>query len=245
MRQPSTLAVRRDSGLAAWRQIADAIVADIADTGLRPGDRLSTEGEYAARFHVNRHTVRRAVAALAAHGLVRTAQGSGTFVAESAALPEALPGARLREPLPKPGREARGALVTAEHLRAYGLQADALRVAPGAAVLQIISLRDGRDGPLALATSWLPLPRFTGIEAAFARKGSLHRAYAKLGLRARRRSAILSTRAADMDEAHLLAVPPGTLLIVFSTVNVDGDGQPIQATETRYVASRIELEIDG
>ena len=47
-------------GVAQWRQIADTLRADIAGGTLGPGDQLPTEARLAARFGVNRHTVRRA-----------------------------------------------------------------------------------------------------------------------------------------------------------------------------------------
>ena len=54
----------RGSGVALWRQIASQIEEDIAARHFPPGGRLPTEQELATRFEVNRHTLRRAVAAL-------------------------------------------------------------------------------------------------------------------------------------------------------------------------------------
>ena len=48
-------------GVAQWRQIADTLQADIAGGALGPGAQLPTEARLAARFGVNRHTVRRAL----------------------------------------------------------------------------------------------------------------------------------------------------------------------------------------
>lgn len=63
-----------------WRQIAEALREDIRQQLLRPGDRLPTEQQLVERFGVNRHTVRRAIAALSDEGVVRAEQGRGTFV---------------------------------------------------------------------------------------------------------------------------------------------------------------------
>ena len=52
------------TGLALWRQIESALTEEIQSGLLQPGDRLPPESELAERFRVNRHTVRRAVAAL-------------------------------------------------------------------------------------------------------------------------------------------------------------------------------------
>ena len=44
-----------------WRTIHDSLRGDIAAGRYRPGDKLPTEAALAARFCVNRHTVRRAL----------------------------------------------------------------------------------------------------------------------------------------------------------------------------------------
>lgn len=62
---------------------------------LRPGDRLSTSREIVTRHRVSPVTVSRALAALAAEGLVVTRPGSGTYVAEP---PEAHRGTATRAP---------------------------------------------------------------------------------------------------------------------------------------------------
>jgi DNA-binding transcriptional MocR family regulator len=59
-----------NNGVALWRRVADSIEQAIAD-GTYPRDtRLPGELEIAEVHRVNRHTVRRALAALAERGLV-------------------------------------------------------------------------------------------------------------------------------------------------------------------------------
>ncbi len=64
---------------AIWTSIAEALTADIGAGRYGPGDKLPTEAELSVRFGVNRHTVRRALAALADDGLVHSRRGSGVF----------------------------------------------------------------------------------------------------------------------------------------------------------------------
>ena len=70
----------RVSGVTIWRQIAEELEDEIASRTYAPGGRLPTEMELSARFGVNRHTVRRAIATLEDRGLVRVERGRGTFV---------------------------------------------------------------------------------------------------------------------------------------------------------------------
>src|SRR5919107_523901 len=65
-------------GITRWRRVADDIRSHIGDGII--SDVLPSELELAARYGVNRHTVRRAIAALTADGLLRVERGRGTFV---------------------------------------------------------------------------------------------------------------------------------------------------------------------
>ncbi len=56
----SLYAIDRDTGITLYAQIAEVLERDYVRQGA-PGDRLPSEGELAARFGVNRHTLRRAV----------------------------------------------------------------------------------------------------------------------------------------------------------------------------------------
>lgn len=60
---------------AIWTSIAATLTGEVAEGLYGPGDRLPTESELALRFGVNRHTVRRALAALAEAGLVHARGG--------------------------------------------------------------------------------------------------------------------------------------------------------------------------
>jgi GntR family phosphonate transport system transcriptional regulator len=120
----------RGEGLAAWRQIADDVAGDIEAGRLAAGAQLPTEAALAARFGVNRHTVRRALAALAERGLVRATQGRGTFVETQRLAYPIGRRTRFSEIVSKAGREAWGDLIGAETVPADPATAEALRLAP-------------------------------------------------------------------------------------------------------------------
>ncbi len=61
--------------------VFSAIRGEIEDGQLKPHDRLPAERELAGRYSVSRGTVRRALAELAAFGLVEVRPGSGAYVA--------------------------------------------------------------------------------------------------------------------------------------------------------------------
>jgi len=65
---------------ALWQDIAATLRSEIGGGHYAPGDRLPSEAQLAARFGVNRHTVRHALADLAQAGLVQARRGAGVFV---------------------------------------------------------------------------------------------------------------------------------------------------------------------
>lgn len=75
----------RTTSAPLYAQVRDLLRAEITDGTHAPGDKLPSESTLAARFGVNRLTLRHAVAELAREGLVVARQGSGTYVTESPA----------------------------------------------------------------------------------------------------------------------------------------------------------------
>jgi DNA-binding FadR family transcriptional regulator len=65
-----------------YEVVAERILELIAETGLRPGDRMPTEKELAARLETSRGMVREAVKILSAIGRVRAHRGRGLYVAD-------------------------------------------------------------------------------------------------------------------------------------------------------------------
>lgn len=237
--------LRRGEGLAAWRQIADAL-ADAVGRGDHPaGSQLPTEAALAARFGVNRHTVRRALAALAERGLVRATQGRGTFVEQDPIAYPIGPRTRFSEIVSRAGRQAWGDLTAAATVPADADAAQALGIAAGDPVIEMLTLHRADGAPISAARISLPLPRFAGFDAAYARSGSITRAFAAFGIADYTRlSTRIGARSANAEEAARLDLAPGRTLLAVSSVNVDPDGRRIMAGTTLFVADRIELVVE-
>ncbi|MFI9584246.1 FadR/GntR family transcriptional regulator [Streptomyces sp. NPDC052236] len=65
-----------------YEVVAERILQLIAESGLRPGDRMPTEKDLAARLDASRSVVREAVKILSAIGRVRAHKGRGLYVAD-------------------------------------------------------------------------------------------------------------------------------------------------------------------
>ncbi|MFI9812525.1 FadR/GntR family transcriptional regulator [Saccharothrix variisporea] len=65
-----------------YELVAEQILEFVVESGLRPGDRMPTENDLAARLGTSRTVVREAVKILSAIGRVRAHKGRGLYVAD-------------------------------------------------------------------------------------------------------------------------------------------------------------------
>lgn len=244
MTDPVPLA--RRSGVAAWRQIAERIEADIRGGVFAAGARLPTEAQFAARFGVNRHTVRAAMKVLASQGLVRVAQGSGAFVENH---PLAYPiGARTRfsDIVVAQAREPAGKLLRAAETAADAEAAVALGVEAGARALRLESAHFADGVPISWAVVWFPLPRFARMGEAYGATGSITAALAACGVADYRRAITrIGAAAADPLDAARLEIATGRPVLILESVNVDLDGRPMQWTRSRFSADRVKVVVEA
>lgn len=84
-KSPETRLVRgRNKQRLLYRQLADVLRGEIAAGQIGPGAMLPSMDDLAARYRLNKATVRQAIAELTAAGLVYSVPARGTFVAEKA-----------------------------------------------------------------------------------------------------------------------------------------------------------------
>ena len=229
---------------AIWTSIRDALSAEIAQGHYTPGDKLPTEAALAARFGVNRHTVRRALAALGAAGLTHARRGAGVFVA---ARPADYPiGRRVRfhRNLAEAGRAPERRLLRRETRTADAREAAALHLREGAQVhvIEGISLADG--APLALFRSLFPAARFPGLLDRLGRIASVTEALRAEGVRDYTRAETrITAKAATATQALHLRLPEGAPLLRTVAVNVDAQGMPVEFGHTWFAGDRITLTV--
>ena len=130
------------SGTQLWRNVADLIAEEIAGGVFKPGQKLHNERTLAERYAVHRHTLRRAIAELANHGLLDVRHGSGTFV-QAVPIPYRI-GAqtRFRQSAADLNREPGGRLLASALLPAPSIVAEHLGLEPGSVVVGVNILRE-------------------------------------------------------------------------------------------------------
>lgn len=241
-----TAPLDRGAGISLWRQIGAVMEGAIRQGQHAPGERLPTEAELAARFRVNRHTIRRAMEALEAQGIVRVEQGRGSFVAEDVLDYPLGPRTRFSEIIRAQNREPAGQILRLVEIPAEPRIAELLEIRTGRAVIlaERIAMADGR--PVALGAHHFPASRFARISSLLLENPSITQALAACGVPDyRRRITRITARMPTAEEAEALQQSRSRPLLVSEAVNVDPEGRPVDATLTRYAAGRTQLVVES
>jgi GntR family phosphonate transport system transcriptional regulator len=232
----------REDGVTLWRQIARTLEREIAAGGHKPGARLPTEAQLAARFAVNRHTVRRALEDLSRRGLIRVEQGRGSFVAEETFDYEVGPRTRFSEWVRRHNKEPGGRVLDLREIAADAQVATGLGLRPGARVarLERLGLADGV--PVSLGSHHFPLSRLPGILAALRETATVTEALARCGIADYlRQSSRVTARLPLPREAELLRQPRTRPLLVAENINVDRTGAVVEFGISRFPTPRVQL----
>ena len=229
-----------------WKAIADSLAGEIAGGHYEPGDKLPTEAALAARFGVNRHTVRHALAALAEAGVVHARQGSGAFVA--ARPTDYALGRRVRfhQNIAASGRTPSRRISLLESRACNLREAEALGLAVGALVQVIegVSLADGMV--LAAFRSVFPAVRFPDLLARMAETQSVTAALAGCGVTdCTRASTRITAKLATPVQALTLQVAQGAAILRSVAMNVDAAGVAVEYGTTWFAGDRVTLTLAG
>jgi GntR family transcriptional regulator, phosphonate transport system regulatory protein len=232
----------REAGVALWRQIVRVIEREIAEGAYPPGGRLPTEAQLAARFSVNRHTIRRALEELSRNGLVRVEQGRGSFVAEDVLDYAVAPRTRFSEWIRRQNKEPSGRVLDLRELPADSTVAAGLGIRIGARVVRMerLGLADGR--PVSLGSHHFSAARFPGLLAALEEAATITEALSRAGVSDYRRQVTrVSARLPTPTEAELLATPRNRPLLIAENVNVDQNGTVIEFGIARHPTPRVQI----
>jgi GntR family transcriptional regulator, phosphonate transport system regulatory protein len=234
------------SGVALWRQVADGIERGIADGRFVAGEKLPGEIEIAETYRVNRHTVRRALAALAERGLVRAERGSGTYVESPRIAYPLRSRTRFSEIVGAGGREPRGQLIDSSEEIASRELARELALKPGAPLVRIEALRLADRTPICIGTHWLSAERFPDAGRIYAVVRSMTKLLAHYGVRDyRRASTRITAGIVDATDAARLDLALGRPILVVDSTDVDADGRPLITKRVRFAAERVQFLVEN
>ncbi|MEU4801231.1 GntR family transcriptional regulator [Actinosynnema sp. NPDC023587] len=238
-------------GRPAYLQIADDLRRQILDGELQDGDQLPTAQEIMDDYGVSRIVVRNAINVLRSEGLVRTQQGSGTYVRQHKPLKKRVMGDLYgKRPTASPfAQSARTAGKQADWeyqsrvTKATKAVADRLGIEPGDDVMRTQYRFFVDEVPTMLSTSYEPLAitRGTDIEQPEAGKvtGVVPR-MDHIGVHITHVTEDVYARAPRPFEADKLEVPQGVPVMAIERTYY-ADDKPVETADIIVPADRYAL----
>lgn len=227
-----------------WQTIATTLEAEIGQGHYRPGDKLPTEAALAARFGVNRHTVRRALADMGARGLVRSRRGAGVFVAAEPTLYPIGKRTRFHQNIRATGRLPEKRVLRLETRPADEGEAQALGLDTGADVVVYEGLSLAGGAAVAHFESVFPAARLPGLAAALGEVTSVTEALRRVGvadyIRAETR---ITAERTNATQALHLNLREGDPLLRTTALNTTPNGTPVEYGRTWFAGERVALTV--
>jgi len=244
-REPATLRQNGDVDFRPlYKQVKDSIIQQLVAGEWRPGDKLPSEFDLAARYGVSQGTARKALDELTAQNLLIRQQGRGTFVATHN------PHRALFHFFHLIGKDGSRQLPSSRVLscatrRATREEEEKLDLKPGNQVIQIDRIRDLGGKPTIVERIVVSARRFGGL-VKMSRRGlpnTLYELYEeRYGVTIYQAEEHLRAVAATEREAELLGVAPGHPLQEIDRLAMSIDRKPVEwrvsrclTTDHRYV----------
>ena len=225
------------SATSLYEICATALNREIETGALRPGQRLPSERSLGDALGFTRLTVRRALQVLAQRGLLEPNERRGWQV-RSDQVSDSLSTlmgftqmARMR------GLVASARILSLEYRDATLDESEALRVAPGAPMLDLSRLRLLDDRPTAIERLRMPTSRLRWPDG-FDFTGSIYAALESQGIVPTVADAYVDVVDATEAEARLLGVVKGRGLLRMNCVTAGADEVPISIESSMYHPDR-------
>lgn len=233
---PNTL--KRAPGVALHRQLYIVLRDQIMRGTLLPGSAIPTESELERMFGVSRITVRRAVADLETHGLVRKVPSKGTFVLprEGDVRPEAT--LSLIEALARQAAETTVKVLSIQSTTAPGAIALSLELGADTRAHHVLRLRSAGATPLMLTDAWVQMSLAPHVTEESLLREALFKIVLRNGVKFGKVVQEISAILADPQQASLLETNVGSPLIQVTRLFYAQDGHPIYHLQSVAVPER-------
>lgn len=235
----------RTTGVSLHRQVYLVLTDEIERGVLPPGSLLPREEDLCQRFQVSRITVRRALADMAAQGLVERRQGVGNFVPANLQKPRIQPSLNFIEQLRRTIIDTKVEVLSVEQVTPPPDIASSLGLTSGANAVHAVRTRCIGDTVVMVTDAWVPAELGKRMTAAALRRHALYEilaAQVKLGRVIQEVTAIT----ADPVRARLLGAEVGSpLLKIVRLMHSQGDEQPVAhlAIYVRPDRSRLIMDL--
>jgi GntR family transcriptional regulator len=230
--------------LPAHTRIGNWLEQLIVSRTLVPGDKLPSEVDIANALGVSRMTLRQALSAIEAKGLIDRRRGrfGGNFVAaprfdfDHASLPG------FTEQMRRIHVEAGAQVLHATTHRPAADVRQALGLGRGAQVHEILRARSANGEPIVLEEAYLPAAIFPGLLSADL-TGSLYAVMREFDASPFSADEELEATQASEQQAEILGVAPGSPLLLITRTAFTEDGVAVEFSRDYHRSDRTRIRI--
>jgi GntR family transcriptional regulator len=229
------------------RQIREGVERGIRDliagAHVDPDGRLPTERDLADRFSVSRTTVRQVLDALEHAGMVHRRRGrtGGTFVTRPRVNLDFGYLAGIPSYLRAQGFRAGAHVVSARMISADTATAEALGIATGEPVHDVIRVRLADDVRISLEHASFPVALFPDLLAQPLDDSVYELMANKYGMVVTKAVERLVAVLADEEQAHILGIEVGDPLMAIERISYDDDDRPLEYSNDIFRGDRTRV----
>lgn len=237
--------VDRSAALPLYHQLKEILISEMR-RNLTDGDRLPSEAELCARFHVSRTVVRQTLDELEREGVVYRIKGKGTYAVsrklESNHIQSVV---GFHAAMTRLGHRVSNRVLYQALEPATGRVSQQLGLHVGQPVVCIGRVRMVDDEPISVVRSWLPTDLCPGLEKVDLSDASLYSVIgSEYGLSPHHGRRSIEAIAISDEDAALLGVAPGSpALYSESLVSTERD-RPLEYFVAVYRGDRSRLDIE-
>lgn len=242
------MAIDRRTSTPLYVQLKNAVVSEIRNGDLQPGDRVGSEAELERLHGVSRITVRQALKALVQEGELYRVPGKGTYVAARKVAPLAA-FTSFSENMRAQGLAPSYRLLTAGRVEPPPAVRQELRLGERDRVVHIerLLLADGR--PMGLQDGYYP-ERFFGeddgqISLASLATTSLYEQLERLlDIPLGNAAETVEPAIAKRKEVSLLEIPAGAPVLVVRRISYLASGEPVETVKLVFRGDTYRYRVD-
>lgn len=234
------LALDRLSPVPLYFQLSQALEAAISNGKLKPGDRIDTEVEIAARLGLSRPTVRQAIQDLVNRGLLVRRRGVGTQVVH-AKLHRSVELTSLFDDLQSANKRPTTKVLSFALKPADTRVADAFSIRKGTDVLALERLRLINGEPLAIMRNWHPAGLLDTTPSELEETG-LYELLRRNGIQMRIANQRIGAAASTAQQSRLLEIKTGSPLLTMERTAFDETGRVVEFSSHSYRADAYTFE---
>lgn len=207
-----------------YQIIADRIRSEILNGTLMPLDQLATEHEMSETYGVSRGTIRTALAELNAEGLIRSSQGSGSYVAAASPMTRYFSLSSFDDDMRAAGRTPSTEVLAAECVPAE--EGNPLRVTPATPLIRLRRLRLADGRPMAVEERRIVESLCPGLLDEDLAHQSVHWLLTvKYAIPLVRIEHAVERAKALPDDAKTLKIQPGSPVLTIERLTYTGNGE--------------------